>query len=55
VTDHAAALESFRAILQTPEIRSDWDKVTEKQEVLEIVEPAVRVQRSYTRLGWPSK
>ena len=55
VEDHAAALESFRAILQTPEIRPAWDTVTEKQETLEIVEPGVNVLRSYTRIGWPAK
>ena len=55
VTDNAAALESFRAVLQNTEIRPSWDSVTEREELLEIVEPGITVSRSYTKVGWPGK
>lgn len=55
VSDAASALESFRAILSASEIRHNWDPVAEKQETLEIVEPNIRLVRTYTRVGWPSR
>jgi hypothetical protein len=55
VSDQAAALESFRAVLSSSEIRHSWDSVTEKQETLEIVEPNIRVVRNFTKVGWPSR
>lgn len=55
VTDAVNALDSFRAVLTTHSLRDKWDPVVEKQEVLEIVEPAVTLVRTFTKIGWPSR
>lgn len=55
LTDSISALDSFRAVLGTHSIRENWDPVVEKQEVLEIVEPSIRLLRTFTKIGWPSR
>jgi hypothetical protein len=48
-------LESFRAVLDTHSTRSKWDPITEKQEVLEVIEPSIKLIQTYTKVGWPSR
>lgn len=55
ITNATNALESLRAVLSTPGIRHEWDLSVEKQEALEVVEPAITLCRTYTKIGWPSK
>lgn len=55
LTDAVNALDSFRAVLSTHSLREKWDPIVEKQEVLEVVEPAVTLVRTFTRIGWPSR
>jgi hypothetical protein len=55
LTDAANALDSFRAILGTHSIREKWDPVVERQEILEIVEPSIKLVQTFTKMGWPSR
>lgn len=55
VSDPAAVIESFRAILSSPEQRPVWDVTTDKQEVLELVDANVKILRAFTKVGWPSR
>ncbi|KAK4055962.1 hypothetical protein OIO90_002955 [Microbotryomycetes sp. JL221] len=47
-------LDLFRAVLQTPELRSSWDKTVEDATTIELVDPQTRITKTDYRLGWPA-
>ncbi|SCZ93898.1 BZ3500_MvSof-1268-A1-R1_Chr6-3g08965 [Microbotryum saponariae] len=47
-------LSSFKAVLQTPEVRSSWDKMVEHAHTIELLDPQTRICKTDYRLGWPA-
>ncbi|SCV67425.1 BQ2448_5036 [Microbotryum intermedium] len=47
-------LNSFKAVLQTPEVRSSWDKMVEHAHTIELLDPQTRICKTDYRLGWPA-
>ncbi|GAA5972951.1 hypothetical protein JCM21900_006489 [Sporobolomyces salmonicolor] len=52
--DGGEVLELFRAVLGTPELRAQWDKLVEQATTLELLDPQTRVTKTDYRLGWPA-
>jgi hypothetical protein len=50
-----AALDGWRAVLLTPELRKEWDPAVEDAQSLEMLDRATRISRTNYRLGWPAK
>ncbi|KAK4049055.1 hypothetical protein OIV83_004417 [Microbotryomycetes sp. JL201] len=45
--------DSFKAVLQTPELRGAWDKTVESANTIELVDPHTRIAKTDYRLGCP--
>ncbi|KAG8941715.1 hypothetical protein FRC03_004047, partial [Tulasnella sp. 419] len=52
--DGLASLESWRAVLTTPEMRKEWDPTVEAAHVVEIFDPNTRISKTDFTLGWPA-
>jgi len=50
-----ADLERWRAVICTPEIRSDWDPAVEGSSLVEMFDWNTRITRTNYALGWPAK
>lgn len=53
--DEPVALEAWKAVLATPELRKEWDPAVESASLLEIFDPATRIAKTNFTLGWPAK
>lgn len=50
------ALESWKAVLTTPEMRKEWDPTVDAAHVVETCfDPDTRIVKTDYRLGWPAK
>ncbi|GAB1518669.1 hypothetical protein RhiTH_001733 [Rhizoctonia solani] len=47
-------VDEWRAIFSSPELRKEWDVMTDKVHVLEVLDPATRVIKTDYALGWPA-
>ncbi|GAA6002412.1 hypothetical protein JCM5350_006054, partial [Sporobolomyces pararoseus] len=47
-------LEIFKTVLNRPETRSNWDKLVQQSNVLEVLDPDTRVFKTDFRIGWPA-
>ncbi|KAK4699016.1 hypothetical protein P7C70_g7250, partial [Phenoliferia sp. Uapishka_3] len=47
-------LEEWRSVLQTPEVRSSWDKLIEHAQDVELLDAQTRITKTDYRLGWPA-
>ncbi|KAM0787368.1 hypothetical protein ACM66B_003454 [Microbotryomycetes sp. NB124-2] len=47
-------LDSFKAVLQAPELRSAWDKTVESASTIELIDSQTRIAKTDYRLGWPA-
>ncbi|KAG8920106.1 hypothetical protein FRC02_001156 [Tulasnella sp. 418] len=52
--DGLASLESWRAVLTTPEMRKEWDPTVEAAHVVEMFDPNTRISKTDFTLGWPA-
>jgi hypothetical protein len=52
--DHVS-LDSWRAVLSTPELRQVWDPAVESAHLVEMFDPVTRVSKTNFTLGWPAK
>ena len=50
----ALDLDAVRAVLSTPEIRSQWDKLVDASTGLSLLDPLTRITKTDYRLGWPA-
>ncbi|CAE6459819.1 hypothetical protein BN14_05213 [Rhizoctonia solani AG-1 IB] len=48
-------VDEWRALFSSPELRKEWDVMTDKVQVLEVLDPATRVVKTDYALGWPAK
>ncbi|KAG8690445.1 hypothetical protein FRC11_011535 [Ceratobasidium sp. 423] len=47
-------IDEWRAVFSSPELRKEWDVMTDKVQVLEVLDPATRVVKTDYALGWPA-
>lgn len=53
--DEQVSLESWKAVLSTPELRQVWDPAVETAHLVEMFDPMTRVSKTNFTLGWPAK
>ena len=53
--DDPVSLESWKAVLSTPELRQVWDPAVEAAHLVEMFDPMTRVSKTNFTLGWPAK
>lgn len=53
--DELVSLESWKAVLSTPELRQVWDPAVETAHLIEMFDPMTRVSKTNYTLGWPAK
>lgn len=53
--DDSVSLESWKAVLSTPELRQVWDPAVEEAHLVEMFDPMTRVSKTKFTLGWPAK
>jgi hypothetical protein len=49
------ALDAYKAVLLTPELKAEWDPAVEAAQSLDVLDHATRISRTNYRLGWPAK
>jgi hypothetical protein len=54
-TDDAVALQAWKAVLATPELRKEWDPAVESASLVEMFDPTTRISKTNFTLGWPAK
>ncbi|GAA5990862.1 hypothetical protein JCM10908_000052 [Rhodotorula pacifica] len=47
-------LDAVRAVLSTPEVRPQWDKLVDASTGLSLLDPLTRITKTDYRLGWPA-
>ncbi|GAA5880465.1 hypothetical protein JCM3774_005201 [Rhodotorula dairenensis] len=47
-------LDAVRAVLSTPEVRPQWDKLVDGSTGLALIDPLTRITKTDYRLGWPA-
>lgn len=53
--DPALDLESWKAVLSTPEMRKTWDPSVDDARLIEMFDPDTRIAKTDFILGWPAK
>jgi hypothetical protein len=53
--DDPISLQSWKAVLSTPELRQVWDPAVEAAHLVEMFDPMTRVSKTNFTLGWPAK
>lgn len=54
-SDDRVSLESWKAVLSTPELRQLWDPAVESAHLVEMFDPMTRVSKTNFTLGWPAR
>lgn len=49
------SLDAWKAVLATPELRSEYDPVVQAGRIVEMFDPETRIARTDFALGWPAK
>jgi hypothetical protein len=49
------SLESWKAVLATPELRQEWDPAVEESHLVEVFDHTSRICKTNFALGWPAK
>jgi hypothetical protein len=52
--DDPVSVESWKAVLSTPELREVWDPAVEAAHLVEMFDPMTRVSKTNFTLGWPA-
>jgi len=55
IVDDTAAMESWKAIITTPELRQEWDPAVEGAHLVEMFDHRTRITKTKFTLGWPAK
>jgi len=55
LTEDVVSLESWKAVLTTPELRQEWDPAVEEAHLLEMFDHKTRISKTNFTLGWPVK
>lgn len=55
VGEENVSLESWKAVLTTPELRQEWDPAVEEARLLEMFDHRTRISKTNFTLGWPAK
>ncbi|KAI6023325.1 hypothetical protein EDC04DRAFT_2727159 [Pisolithus marmoratus] len=53
-TDENAALDAWKAIITTPEIRQEWDPAVDASQLVELFDQKTRITKTKFTLGWPA-
>lgn len=53
--DEAIALDAWKSVLATPELRREWDPAVEGASLVEMFDPTTRISKTNFTLGWPAK
>lgn len=48
-------LQTWSAVLSTPELRREYDPVVQDGRIIEMFDPDTRIARTDFALGWPAK
>ncbi|XP_006461684.1 hypothetical protein AGABI2DRAFT_185799 [Agaricus bisporus var. bisporus H97] len=54
VGEENVSLESWKAVLTTPELRQEWDPAVEEARLLEMFDHRTRISKTNFTLGWPA-
>ncbi|KAF9454468.1 hypothetical protein P691DRAFT_797224 [Macrolepiota fuliginosa MF-IS2] len=54
VGDESVSLESWKAVLMTPELRQEWDPAVEEAHLVEMFDHKTRISKTNFTLGWPA-
>lgn len=49
------SLDTWSAVLATPELRREYDPVVQDGRIIEMFDPETRIARTDFALGWPAK
>ncbi|OCH89800.1 hypothetical protein OBBRIDRAFT_649195 [Obba rivulosa] len=52
--DPSLALDAWKSVLATPELRQEWDPAVEGAQLLEMFDQATRITKTRFTLGWPA-
>ncbi|KZT07214.1 uncharacterized protein LAESUDRAFT_699007 [Laetiporus sulphureus 93-53] len=52
--DAPVSLNSWKAVLSTPELRKEWDPAVEGAHLVEMLDPSTKVSKINFTLGWPA-
>lgn len=52
--DTSLSLDWWKAVLDTPELRKEWDPAVESTQTIEMLDPTTRVSKVNFTLGWPA-
>lgn len=55
ITDQSAHLDSWKAVITTPELRQEWDPSVESAHLVEMFDRQTRISKTNFTLGWPAK
>ncbi|KAI6001088.1 hypothetical protein F5J12DRAFT_844899 [Pisolithus orientalis] len=53
-TDENAAMDVWKAIITTPEIRQEWDPAVDASQLVELFDQRTRITKTRFTLGWPA-
>lgn len=53
--EQQVSLESWKAVLTTPELRQEWDPSVDEAHLLEMFDHDTRISKTNYTLGWPAK
>lgn len=53
--EEAIALDAWKSVLATPELRREWDPAVEGASLVEMFDPTTRISKTNFTLGWPAK
>ena len=48
-------MQTWKAVLSTPEMRREWDSAVEAAHLVEMFDPTTRIAKTNFTLGWPAK
>ncbi|KAH7910065.1 hypothetical protein BJ138DRAFT_1127188 [Hygrophoropsis aurantiaca] len=52
--DDSVSLDSWKAVLTTPELRQEWDPAVEAAQLVEMFDHRTRISKTNFTLGWPA-
>ncbi|KAL4062502.1 hypothetical protein V8B97DRAFT_1955248 [Scleroderma yunnanense] len=54
IIDDNAAMDSWKAVITTPELRQEWDPAVEGAHLIEMFDHRTRITKTKFTLGWPA-
>ncbi|KAI6112907.1 hypothetical protein F5141DRAFT_1110296 [Pisolithus sp. B1] len=53
-TDENTAMDAWKAIITTPEVRQEWDPAVDASQLVELFDQRTRIAKTRFTLGWPA-